>query len=82
MTTKLGIPIAATAMERAGLIPVLSEMYAFEQANGTRPEKLFYTYPLTNEQRSAFDRYRLIVKTNQGERICLSRMGRALVASL
>ena len=69
-------------MEQAGLIPVLSEMYAFEQANGTRPEQLFYVYPLTPEQRSAFDQYRLIVKKDQGTRVCLSWTGRKLVGSL
>jgi len=81
MTYKMGIPLATTAMQQAGLIPVLSEMYAFEQANGTRPEKLFYVYPLTTEQRRAFDQYRLIVKHGDS-RVCLSWMGRKLVGSL
>ena len=82
MTTyKMGVPLATTAMQQAGLIPVLAEMYAFEQANGKRPEKLFYTYPLTDVQHSAFNKYRLVVKHGDG-RLCLSWMGRKLVGSL
>lgn len=76
--TNLGINIALDGARRANLFGTLNEMFAFEQANGGRPEQTFYCFPVPAEQIPTLNRYRLIVKHLDG-RVCLSRLGREIV---
>lgn len=75
MTHNLGDKLAFAAVSENGHTATINEMFAFEQACGTKPEKTFYHYPLTSDEMAVFNQHRLVVKHRDG-RLCLSRRGR------
>lgn len=82
MTYKFGHALAHTVIRQnsAGVRNALTEMYAYEQACGIRPEQTFYHYRLTLSQMEICNQYRFVVKLPDG-RLCLSRFGREIAAS-
>lgn len=76
----LGYSAVVEGVQQAGLIGVLNEMLAFEQACGCRPEETFYHYEIDSKQMHLMNQYRLIVKNLDG-RVCLSRLGRSVAAA-
>ena len=81
MTYKFGHTLAQTAIRQDDHVrAAITEMLAFEQACGIRPEQTFYHYRLTLQQMETCNQYRLVVKLPDG-RICLSRFGREIAAS-